>query len=85
MKQYRVYILTNKNNNVLYIGVTGSLPKRIYKHKNKKANSFTEKYNVDKLVYFEQTENVNSALEREKQLKNWHRQCKINLINIITE
>ena len=81
MKQYRVYILTNKNNNVLYIGVTGSLPKRIYKHKNKKANGFTEKYNVDKLVYFEQTENVNSALEREKQLKKWYRQCKINLIN----
>jgi putative endonuclease len=68
---------------VLYIGVTGSLPKRIWEHKNKLVEGFTKKYNTDKLVYFEQTENVISAIAREKQLKNWHRQWKINLINKI--
>jgi putative endonuclease len=76
-----VYILTNKSNKVLYIGVTSNLPKRIYEHKEKKIEGFTQKYNVDKLVYFEQTENVMSALNREKQLKNWRREWKINLIN----
>lgn len=80
MKQYCVYILTNKENKTLYIGVTGNLPKRIYEHKNKLVDGFSKKYNLDKLVYFEQTENVQSALLREKQLKNWHRQWKINLI-----
>ncbi len=57
------------------------MPRRIYEHKNKLVKGFTEKYNVDKLVYFEQTENVQSALRREKQLKNWHKNWKINLIN----
>ena len=80
-KQYCVYIATNKNNTTLYIGVTGNLPKRIYEHKNKVVDGFTKKYNLDKLVYFEQTEDVQSALRREKQLKNWHRDWKINLIN----
>ena len=81
MKQYCVYISTNKNNSVLYIGVSGNLPRRMYEHKNKLVECFTEKYNVSKLVYFEQTEDVYSALRREKQLKNWHRDWKINLIN----
>lgn len=81
MKQYCVYILTNKTNKVLYIGVTGNLPRRIYEHKNKIIKGFTEKYNADKLVYFEQTENVMSALDREKQLKNWHRKWKVELID----
>jgi putative endonuclease len=81
MKQYCVYILTNKLNKVLYIGVTSSLPKRINEHKKKLIDGFTKKYNVDKLVYFEQTENIRSALNREKQLKNWHRSWKVNLIN----
>lgn len=80
MKQYCVYILTNKTNTVLYVGVTGNLPRRISEHKNKTIKGFTEKYNVNKLVYFEQTENVMSALGREKQLKNWRREKKINLI-----
>jgi len=81
MKQYCVYILTNKNNKVLYIGVTGNLPKRIHEHKNKFVKGFSEKYNTHKLVYFEQTEDIISAISREKQLKNWHRDWKINLIN----
>ena len=72
--------MTNKSNAVLYIGVTGNLPRRIQEHKNKLIKGFTEKYNCTKLVYFEQTENVMSALEREKQLKKWRREKKINLI-----
>lgn len=80
MKQYCVYILTNKSG-TLYIGVTSNLRKRIWEHKNKVVESFTQKYKIDKLIYFEQTENVMSALEREKQLKKWSRIKKINLIN----
>lgn len=81
MKQYCVYITTNINNSTLYVGVTGNLPRRIHEHKNKLVDGFTKKYNVGKLIYFEQAENVESALRREKQLKNWHRNWKINLIN----
>ena len=80
MRQYCVYILTNKINTVLYVGVTSNLPKRVCEHKNKLADGFTKKYNIEKLVYFEQTEDVNSALAREKQLKNWKREWKIELI-----
>ena len=80
-RQYFVYILTNKSNKVLYIGVTSNLIRRIFEHKNKLVKGFTKKYNVTKLVYFEETNDVRRALEREKQLKNWHRQWKINLIN----
>jgi putative endonuclease len=79
-KQYYVYILINKSNNVLYIGVTNDLVRRIYEHKNKMIDGFTKKYNSTKLVFFEATTNVRSAIEREKQLKNWHRSWKINLI-----
>lgn len=80
MNQYFVYILTNQYNNVLYIGVTNNLQGRIWEHKNKVVKGFTEKYKLNKLVYFEQTENVMSALNREKQLKNWHRKWKDDLI-----
>ena len=80
MKQYCVYILANQHNTVLYIGVTGNLQKRVFEHKNKLVKGFTSKYNVNKLVYFEQTEDVNSALRREKQLKNWKREWKNELI-----
>ena len=79
--QYYVYILTNKNNKVLYIGVTNDLERRIFEHKNKLVEGFTKKYNLNKLIYYEMTEDINSAIEREKQLKNWHRDWKINLIN----
>ena len=79
-KTYAVYILTNYNESSFYIGVTGNLQKRIWEHKNKLADGFTKKYNVDRLVYYEITDNVESALNREKQLKRWHRDWKINLI-----
>jgi len=79
-KIYAVYILTNYNETTFYVGVTGDLPKRIWEHKNKVVEGFTKKYNVDRLVYYELTKDVESALNREKQLKRWHRQWKINLI-----
>ena len=79
-KSYFVYILTNFEETTFYIGVTSNLQKRIWEHKNKVVEGFTEKYNVDRLVYYEQTEDVETALNREKQLKRWHRQWKINLI-----
>ena len=79
-KTYAVYILTNYNETSLYIGVTSNLQKRVWEHKNKVVEGFTKKYNVDRLVYYELTEDVESAINREKQLKRWHRQWKINLI-----
>lgn len=79
MKQYCVYILASYSK-VLYIGVTSDLKGRVWQHKHKEAEGFTSKYNVDKLVYFEQTEDVYSALEREKQLKKWRREKKVFLI-----
>jgi putative endonuclease len=80
-KNYFVYILANKNNNVLYIGVTSDLLARIYQHKDKMVSGFTKKYNVDKLVYYEIYEDVYEAISREKQLKNLVRRKKIYLIN----
>ena len=80
-KQYYVYILTNKSNRVLYVGVTNDLGRRMYEHKNKMIDGFTKKYNLTRLVYFEETSDVQSAIEREKQLKNWHRDWKMNLIS----
>ena len=77
---YYVYILSNWNDSVVYIGVTSNLPKRLYEHRNGLADGFTKKYNVHKLVYFEQTSDVYSALSREKQLKNWSRSKKNFLI-----
>ena len=80
-KQYFVYILTNKSDKVLYIGVTNDLERRVYEHKNKMVDGFRKKYNLNKLVYFDPTTDVRTAVEREKQLKNWHRDWKINLIS----
>ena len=78
--QYYVYILANKRNGTLYIGVTSDLVKRIYEHKQKLVDGFTKKYGVDMLVYYELTENIDSAIQREKQLKKWNRDWKLSLI-----
>ena len=76
-----VYILTNRTNSVLYVGVTADLLRRIYEHKEHlDLKSFTARYNVTKLVYFEATEDVRSALEREKQIKSWKRARKDALV-----
>ena len=80
MNTYYIYILSNKRNGTLYIGVTNNLIKRVYEHKNKVIKGFTKKYSVHNLVYYEQTENINSAIEREKQLKKWNRKWKLELI-----
>jgi len=80
-KQYYVYILTNKNNRVLYTGVTNDLKKRVYEHKEKFVNGFTKKYNVSKLVYYEILEDPENAILREKKIKAGSRQKKIDLIN----
>jgi putative endonuclease len=69
IKQYYVYIITNKWNKVLYTGVTNNLKRRIQEHKSKTIQGFTKRYNVDKLVYYEDTENIESAILREKQIK----------------
>ena len=80
MKKGYVYILTNKINTVLYIGVTSNLEERIITHKNKLSKGFTSKYNLTKMVYLEEHEDIKLAIEREKQLKRWHREWKLNLI-----
>ncbi len=80
MRNYYVYIMASQKNGTLYIGVTNDLIRRVYEHKNKSVKGFTEKYEVKLLVYFEQTNNVEGALNREKQLKRWKRKWKIELI-----
>ena len=75
-----VYILTNKPLGTLYIGVTSNLPQRIWQHKNKVTKGFTEKYSLNKLVWFEVHEEMMSAIEREKTLKAWKREWKIRII-----
>lgn len=82
MKAGFIYIMTNKNNTVLYTGVTSNLPKRIKEHKEKFYElSFTSKYNLTKLVYWEAFQEIGDAIFREKQIKAGSRQKKINLIN----
>ncbi|MBV2146532.1 MULTISPECIES: GIY-YIG nuclease family protein [Rickettsiales] len=80
MKNYYIYILASRHNKALCIGVTSNLIKRIWEHKNKVIPGFTSKYNVQKLVYFEEFQDVDSALDREKLLKSWRREWKINLV-----
>lgn len=77
---YSVYILTNFSNTTLYIGITNNLERRFYEHKNGLVEGFSKKYKLNKLVYFEEFKYIDQAIAREKQLKNWHRDWKINLI-----
>jgi len=79
-KEAYVYILTNYEETTLYIGVTSDLEKRVYEHKNNITDGFSSQYKLDKFIYFEHLSSIHDAIRREKQLKNWHRQWKINLI-----
>ncbi|MGB5157796.1 MAG: GIY-YIG nuclease family protein [Desulfobacterales bacterium] len=78
--RYYVYLLTNKNDKVMYVGVTNNLERRVHEHKTKMVPGFTEKYNVNKLVYFEGTNDVLAAIAREKEIKKWRREKKDNLV-----
>jgi putative endonuclease len=80
---YYVYIATNYKNTVLYTGVTNNIARRMYEHKNKLVKGFTEKYNVNKLVYAEEFESIDDAITAEKKIKGWVREKKINLIKNI--
>jgi len=79
-KECYVYIIASKRNGTLYIGITSNLIKRVWEHKNKVAEGFTEKYDIDKLVYYEQYQNTEHAIRREKRLKKYNRQWKLDLI-----
>jgi len=76
-----MYIISNKKNGVLYIGMTNNLKKRMYQHKNKSLKGFSSRYNLDTLVYYEKFSFPNPAIKREKQIKKWNRDWKTNLIN----
>ncbi|QWR76616.1 GIY-YIG nuclease family protein [Candidatus Magnetomonas plexicatena] len=80
MKQYYVYIMASKRNGTLYTGVTSDLLKRVYEHKNDMVDGFTKKYKAHTLVYYETTNDINVAIEKEKQIKKWKRQWKIRII-----
>lgn len=77
--KYWIYILTNRSN-TLYVGITNDLQRRLYEHKNKLADGFSSKYNLNKLIYFEEYQDINEAIKREKQIKGWLRKKKIDLI-----
>jgi len=82
--RYYVYLVTNWNNKVMYLGVTNNLERRLYEHKNKLVKGFTEKYNVNKLVRFlpsVETQDVTAAIAREKEIKKWRREKKNQLVN----
>ena len=83
MKDYYVYILTNEYNNVMYIGVTNDLRRRVYEHKSGEIEGFTKQYKVHKLVYFESGHDVKAAIAREKQLKGWKRERKNALVESV--
>ena len=82
-RSYYVYILASERNGTLYIGVTSDLKRRIFQHKNNLVDGFTKKYNIHNLVFYEETKDVNSALSREKNLKNWERKWKLDLIESV--
>jgi len=78
---YYLYILTNKNNTVLYIGLTNNLKRRIVEHKNGENEGFSKKYNCNKLIWFEKFSDIKFAIEKEKRMKKWKREYKVTLIN----
>jgi len=78
---YSVYIMTNKNNTVLYTGVTNNINRRVFEHQNKVYNGFTRKYNVNRIVYYEKLNSIEEAIKRERQIKSGSRAKKIQLIN----
>jgi putative endonuclease len=80
MKYYYVYILASKLRGTLYFGVTNDLVRRVYEHKNGLVEGFTKQYKVHNLVYYQQCEDIESVIQREKQLKSWHREWKTRLI-----
>ena len=80
MQKYFVYILSNYTNTTLYVGMTNDMKRRLYEHKNKLIEGFSSKYNTNKLVYYEETSDVKTAIQREKNLKKWNRQWKEELI-----
>ena len=81
-KFYYIYILTNSSEAVLYVGVTNNLIRRMHEHQNKLIEGFTKKYNCTKLIYYEVTNDVYAALEREKQIKKWNRKKKEHLVSL---
>ncbi|HPD82853.1 MAG: GIY-YIG nuclease family protein [Alphaproteobacteria bacterium] len=83
MKHYYIYILGNWTGNVLYIGMTNDLQRRLYEHKQKLVKGFTNKYSIDKLLYHETYDTADDAIKREKQLKKWRREKKVQLIETL--
>ena len=83
--EYYIYIMTNKRNTVIYTGVTNDLRRRVYEHKEKLSDGFTQKYSINKLVYYEVFDDIENALFREKQIKEGSRQKKVDLVNSMNE
>ena len=83
MNKYYVYILTSKTNTTMYVGVTNDINRRLYEHKNGLLDGFTKKYNVHKLVYLEETDSIDDAIAREKQIKGWKRDKKNQLVETV--
>ncbi|WP_081209243.1 GIY-YIG nuclease family protein [Salegentibacter sediminis] len=79
--EYHVYIITNRKNGTLYIGMTGNIKQRLHQHRNKNLKSFSGRYNLNRLVFYEKFNSPFLAIQREKQLKKWNRLWKVNLIN----
>ena len=80
MNTYYVYIISNKNRSTLYVDVTNDLVRRVYEHKTGMGSKFAIKYNLNELIYYEQSQDINSAIKREKQIKNWYKEWKWELI-----
>jgi len=82
-KTYYIYLMTNWNHRVMYVGVTNDLVRRVYEHKNKLMEGFTSRYNIKKLVYFENTGDIHTTLAREKEIKRWRRDKKDALVQAL--